>query len=131
MYPFPHDTISRKDLVAIDEQLINHSRDMLAKARMVLESPRITGSHSRRRGPPMKQMQAHLERLREHIAECESIRDSAANNHKREVFADLAEHFKTLAANLEREIAAVATPSDTFLGRKTYEPFPRENDQVR
>ena len=52
----------------------------------------------------MKDIQAHLEKLRVQIPECEMIRDLATSPKKRELFARLAEHFKTLAAELERAL---------------------------
>jgi hypothetical protein len=52
----------------------------------------------------MKDMQVHLEKLRLQIAECELIRDLATDKAKRELFKKLAEHFKVLAAEVERAI---------------------------
>ncbi|MGC1558459.1 MAG: hypothetical protein WA820_01285 [Bradyrhizobium sp.] len=51
---------------------------------------------------PMKDMQTHLERLRVQVAECEMIRDLATDEKKRQLFARLAEHFRILAAEIER-----------------------------
>jgi hypothetical protein len=75
----------------------------------------------------MKDLQAHLERLRLQTAECEMIRDLATDMAKREMFAKLAEHFKLLADELEKEITK-RSPANTFLGRKTQDPFPNEED---
>jgi len=75
----------------------------------------------------MKDIRAYLEKLQVQIAECEMIRDLATDLSKRELFDRLARHFQTLAAQLEAEIAKNA-PVDTFLGRKTQEPFPSEDD---
>jgi len=50
----------------------------------------------------MKDMQTHLERLRVQVAECEMIRDLATDEKKRQLFAKLAEHFRILAAEIER-----------------------------
>jgi hypothetical protein len=74
----------------------------------------------------MQDMQTHLEKLRLQLAECEMIRDLATDPAKRQLFATLAEHFKVLAAQIEHAIAVRAP--DTFLGRKTQEPFPREEE---
>jgi hypothetical protein len=52
----------------------------------------------------MKDMQAHLEKLRTQISECEMIRDLATDLQKRELFTRLADHFKVLASELERGI---------------------------
>ena len=49
----------------------------------------------------MKDIEAHLEKLRVQIAECELIRDLSTEPKKRELFTRLAEHFKTLATELE------------------------------
>jgi hypothetical protein len=54
----------------------------------------------------MKDMQAQLEKLRVQISECELIRDLATEKAKRELFNKLAEHFRVLATEVEREIAA-------------------------
>ena len=53
----------------------------------------------------MKDMRAHLEKLRTQVAECELIRDLTTDKAKREVFNRLAEHLKVLARELERAIA--------------------------
>lgn len=72
----------------------------------------------------MKDMAARLEMLRRDAAECELIRDSA-NQRKRELFERLAAHLKMLAGEVERAIIT-NYPPDAFLGRKTQEPFPKE-----
>jgi hypothetical protein len=74
----------------------------------------------------MKDMQEHLERLRVQVAECEMIRDLATDKAKREMFAKLAEHFKLLADELEKEIAKRSSV-DTLSGHKTQDPFPKED----
>jgi len=56
----------------------------------------------------MKDMQASLAKLRTDAAEAALIRDLATNSHKRELFTRLAAHFATLAAEVERAIAARA-----------------------
>ena len=72
----------------------------------------------------MKDMQAYLEKLRVQMSECEKIRDLATDPAKHELFARLAAHFKVLAGEIEK---AVDDPVPiTLLGRKTVEPFPRE-----
>jgi hypothetical protein len=53
----------------------------------------------------MKDMQVHLEKLRQQTTECELIRDLATDKAKRELFAKLAKHFKTLGDEVERAIA--------------------------
>ena len=52
----------------------------------------------------MQDMLDHLEKLRVQAAECEMIRDLATDKKKRELFTRLAEHFKVLAAEVERAI---------------------------
>ncbi|HET7888244.1 MAG TPA: hypothetical protein VFL62_18635 [Bradyrhizobium sp.] len=59
----------------------------------------------------MKDMKAHLEKLRVQIAECEIIRDLATDRKKRELFGRLAEHHKVLAGEIERAIAAGSEPA--------------------
>jgi hypothetical protein len=53
----------------------------------------------------MRDMQAHLEKLRVQIVECELIRDLATDKVKRALFDRLAEHTRVLAADLECAIA--------------------------
>ncbi len=76
----------------------------------------------------MDRLQAHLEKLRAQIAECEASRDSATDEQQRKLFSRLTAHYKVIAVELERVIGGHASP-DTFLGRKTYEPFPNEDDE--
>jgi hypothetical protein len=57
-------------------------------------------------GPQMKDMRAHLEKLRSDAAECAMIRDLATDQTKRELFTRLAVHLETLALEIERAIAA-------------------------
>ena len=52
----------------------------------------------------MQDMQAHLEKLRTQLAECELIRDLATDAGKRELFTRLAAHFKVLAGEIEAAI---------------------------
>jgi hypothetical protein len=52
----------------------------------------------------MKDMRAHLEKLRVQVSECELIRDLATDKAKRELFDQLARHFAVLAAEVERAI---------------------------
>ena len=47
----------------------------------------------------MKDMVAHLEKLRADAAECAMIRDLAVDQRKRELFARLAEHLQVLATS--------------------------------
>jgi hypothetical protein len=74
----------------------------------------------------MKDMLAHLERLRVQTAECEMIRDLATDRAKREMFAKLAEHFRLLAGELEKEVAQRSSVG-TVLGRKTRDDLPKED----
>ena len=52
----------------------------------------------------MKDMRAHLEKLRVEAAECEMIRDLATDKAKRELFDRLAQHYRVLAVEVERAI---------------------------
>jgi hypothetical protein len=56
----------------------------------------------------MRDMQASLEKLLTDAADAALIRDLATDSHKRELFTKLAEHFATLAAEVERAIATQA-----------------------
>ena len=57
----------------------------------------------------MKDMQAHLEKLRADAAECALIRDLATDLEKRALFTRLAEHLATLASEVEAAITAKLT----------------------
>ncbi|WP_167350160.1 hypothetical protein [Bradyrhizobium viridifuturi] len=50
----------------------------------------------------MKDMKAHLEKLRVEAEECELISKLATNPIKKELFAKLAAHHRTLANEVER-----------------------------
>jgi len=65
----------------------------------------------------MQDMRTHLEKLQVQVAECEMIRDLATDPTKRELFARLAEHFKILAAEIERAMKERPVP-DTSMGRQ-------------
>ncbi|MGY4573440.1 MULTISPECIES: hypothetical protein [Bradyrhizobium] len=52
----------------------------------------------------MKDMQAHLEKLRVEAEECELISKLATNAIKKELFAKLAAHHRILADEVERTI---------------------------
>jgi len=53
----------------------------------------------------MKDMQAHLEKLRTDAAEAALIRDLATDRHKQQLFSRLADHLAALAAEVERAMA--------------------------
>ncbi|WP_198964470.1 hypothetical protein [Bradyrhizobium sp. C9] len=55
----------------------------------------------------MKDMQAHLEKLRVEAEECELISRLATNKAKKELFAKLAAHHRTLADEVERTMKEV------------------------
>ena len=57
----------------------------------------------------MRDMQPSLEKLRTDAAEAALIRDLATDRHKRELFTKLADHFATLAAEVERAISTHET----------------------
>jgi hypothetical protein len=52
----------------------------------------------------MKDMLAHLEKLRKEVAECEMIAKLATNYGKRELFARLANDYRVLTDEVERAI---------------------------
>ncbi len=73
----------------------------------------------------MKDMVAHLEKLRADAAECAMIRDLAVDQRKRELFARLAEHLQVLANEsslfvmaLARKICATSRAEDVLLPSK-------------
>ena len=55
---------------------------------------------------PMKDMQAHLEKLRADAAECRRISVLATDPEKRELFTKLANHLSVLASEIELAIAS-------------------------
>jgi hypothetical protein len=57
----------------------------------------------------MKDMEAHLEKLRADAAECALIRDLATDPQKRALFTRLAKHLATLASEVEAAIATKRT----------------------
>jgi hypothetical protein len=63
----------------------------------------------------MQDMLAQLEKLRVQVAECEMIRDLVMDPVKRELFAKLAEHYRVLAAEVERAIKETGGEQDAKL----------------
>ncbi|SED12313.1 hypothetical protein [Bradyrhizobium erythrophlei] len=55
----------------------------------------------------MQDMRAHLEKLRIEAEECELISKLATNATKKELFAQLATHYPTLADEVERAMSDV------------------------
>jgi hypothetical protein len=65
--------------------------------------------HRRLGEDAMEDIKAHLQILRDQV----------------EFFTKLSHEFKVVVAHVETVLNVSAAP-DTFLGRKTYEPFPQE-----
>ncbi len=63
----------------------------------------------------MRDMHAHLEKLRTDAAECKLMSDLATDLRKRELFARLADHLSVLASEVERAIAVKVSGSETEL----------------
>jgi hypothetical protein len=61
----------------------------------------------------MKDMTAHLEKLRIDAEDCALISKLATDMQKRELFARLAEHLSLLASEVERAIATKMAGGDT------------------
>ena len=61
--------------------------------------------------PQMKDIKAHLEKLRIEAEECELISKLATSAIKKELFARLASHHRTLAEEVERAIRKSDAPS--------------------
>lgn len=66
----------------------------------------------------MRDMQAHLEKLRADASECQIISELAASSMKRELFAKLAEHHCTLANELSAPSRSSARPQLGVRNRK-------------
>lgn len=78
----------------------------------------------------MRDMLAHLAKLRAQIAECERLQKATKSKIKRDIFIRLTTRYRGLARELEAAIAAAFEPiPDGSLGRKTYEPFPRQDEE--
>jgi hypothetical protein len=75
----------------------------------------------------MKDMKAHLEKLRDQAAECALLSAEAETKEKREYFAILCRDLTAIADRAEGVIKGAVVP-DTFLRRKTQEPFPKEEE---
>ena len=61
----------------------------------------------------MKDMRAHLEKLRTDAEECALISKLATDMKKRELFARLAEHLTILASEVERALVAKIAGDET------------------
>jgi len=61
----------------------------------------------------MKDMTAHLEKLRIDAEDCALISKLATDMQKRELFARLAEHLSLLASEIERAMAAKMAGGNT------------------
>ena len=57
----------------------------------------------------MKDLQAHLKKLRANAAECKLISDLATDGEKRELFARLGEHLSILADEIEAVVGTVGS----------------------
>jgi hypothetical protein len=51
-----------------------------------------------------RDMEAHLEKLRDETTNCEMIAKLATDNAKRDLFTRLAQHYRVLASEVERAI---------------------------
>jgi hypothetical protein len=54
----------------------------------------------------LEDMQTHLEQLQTQVADCELIRDLTTDRAERDLFQKFSEHFRVLATEVERAIAA-------------------------
>lgn len=73
----------------------------------------------------MEDIRGYLEKLQVQTAECEMIRDLATDPKKRELFTRLAEHFKTLAGELE---GALLRHDDALPDEETQESPSERNE---
>jgi hypothetical protein len=84
----------------------------------------------------MKDMKAHLEKLRDQAAECALLSAEAETKEKREYFAILCRDLTAIVNRAEGVIKGTVVPDikgtvvpDAFLVRKTQEPFPKEEEE--
>ncbi len=75
----------------------------------------------------MKDMKAHLEKLRDQAAECALLSAEAKTKEKREYFATLCRDLLAIADRAEGVIKGAAVP-DTFLGRNKQGPFTKDEE---
>ena len=66
----------------------------------------IAGAECACRDLDLDDMQTHLEQLQAQVADCELIRDLTTDRAERDLFTRFSEHFRVLAAEVERAIAA-------------------------
>jgi hypothetical protein len=66
----------------------------------------IAAAQCARRDIDLEDMQTHLEQLQAQVADCELIRDLTTDRAERDLFKKFSEHFRVLAAEVERAIAA-------------------------
>ena len=69
-------------------------------------APEIAAAQCARRDIDLEDMQTHLEQLQAQVADCELIRDLTTDRAERDLFKKFSEHFRVLAAEVERAIAA-------------------------
>jgi hypothetical protein len=69
-------------------------------------APEIAAAECACRDLNLEDMQTHLEQLQTQVADCELIRDLTTDRAERDLFARFSEHFRVLAAEVERAIAA-------------------------
>jgi len=74
----------------------------------------------------MKDMKAHLQRRRDQAAEAALLSAEVKEKEEREFFAKFSRDLTAIADQAEGVIKRSAP--DTFLGRKTHEPFPKEEE---
>jgi hypothetical protein len=73
-------------------------------------------------GTPMRDMTAHLEKLRTDAAECALISELSTEVNKRELFARLSRHLTVLASEVERAIALTTESEPAPMGKQA-DPF--------
>ena len=69
-------------------------------------APKIAAAEGARPDFDLEDMQTHLEQLQTQVADCELIRDLTTDRAERDLFKKFSEHFRVLATEVEREIAA-------------------------
>jgi hypothetical protein len=66
--------------------------------------------------PAMKDMQAHLEKLRANIAECERLQRAAKGKVKPDIFKRLVAHYRVLASDLASDLARISHSVEAHRG---------------
>ena len=84
--------------ISMDDRRIGYDSTQL--------TPGIAAAECGCRDLDLEDMQTHLEQLQAQVVDCELIRDLTTDRAERDLFTRFSAHFRVLAAEVERAIAA-------------------------